>query len=150
MAPSHGLLHIPCDHENPELMSDQLTGNGLNVSLTVKDLSNSITWYCDVIGFTVERRMEREGKLASVAVRAGDVVLLLNQDNGEKGWDRTKGEGFSLMITTDQSIDAVAQRIKSRGGTLDMEPTDTPWGARVFRVHDPDGYKFAISSNIKR
>ena len=131
-------------------MSDQLTGNGLNVSLTVKDISNSVTWYCDVIGFIVERRMEREGKLASVAVRAGDVVLLLNQDNGAKGWDRTKGEGFSMMITTDQSIDAVAERIKSRGGTLDMEPTDTPWGARIFRVHDPDGYKFAISSNIKR
>ena len=34
----------------------------------------------------------------------------------------------------------------SLDGTLVSEPTDMPWGARVFRVQDPDGYRLAISS----
>ncbi|MHB2033650.1 MAG: VOC family protein, partial [Gemmatimonadaceae bacterium] len=60
----------------------------LTASLTVKDLEKSLVWYRDVVGFTVDRTHEREGKLASVSLQAGDVRILLNQDNGAKGWDR--------------------------------------------------------------
>jgi uncharacterized glyoxalase superfamily protein PhnB len=130
-------------------MSSNLTGRELSASLTVNDISRSVEWYRGVLGMTVDREMERDGKLASVALRAGDVRILLNQDNGARGTDRVKGEGFSLMITTTADIDAIAQGIKERGGTLDLEPTDTPWGARVFRVHDPDGFKFAVSTERK-
>jgi uncharacterized glyoxalase superfamily protein PhnB len=118
----------------------------LSASLTVKDLQASLAWYRDVVGFTLDSEHEREGKVVAVAVRAGDVRLLLNQDNGARGWERTKGEGFSLQITTSQDVDAVAERIRARGGTLDSEPADMPWGARVFRLVDPDGFRFAISS----
>jgi uncharacterized glyoxalase superfamily protein PhnB len=26
------------------------------------------------------------------------------------------------------------------------EPVDTPWGVRMFRVRDPDGFRLTISS----
>lgn len=120
----------------------------LSASLTVKDLEKSLVWYRDVVGFTVDRKHEREGKLASVSLIAGDVRILLNQDNGAKGWDRVKGEGFSLQFTTVQSVDHVARRIKDLGGTLDSEPADMPWGVRSFRLRDPDGFKLSISSPI--
>jgi uncharacterized glyoxalase superfamily protein PhnB len=118
----------------------------LAASLTVKDLEQSLAWYRDVVGFAVDQRMERDGQLRAAAVRAGDVRLLLNQDDGAKGWERAKGEGVSLMITTAQDIDGIAERIRANGGTLDSEPADMPWGVRAFRVRDPDGFRFAISS----
>jgi uncharacterized glyoxalase superfamily protein PhnB len=118
----------------------------MTASLTVKDLEKSLAWYRDSLGFTVDRRMERDGKLRGVAIKAGAVRILLNQDDGAKGMNRTKGEGFSLQLITTQSVDEIANRIKSQGGSLDLEPTDMPWGARVFRVRDPDGFRFAISS----
>ena len=118
----------------------------LSASLTVRDLQKSLAWYRDVVGFTVDRSYEREGKLRAVALKAGDVRLLIGQDDGAKGWDRVKGEGFSLQITTDQNVDEIANRIKELGGTLESEPADMPWGARIFRLQDPDGFKFAISS----
>jgi uncharacterized glyoxalase superfamily protein PhnB len=121
-------------------------GRNLQASLTVKDLQASLAWYQDVFGFAVDRKHEREGKLIAVSLKAGDVRLLINQDNGAKGWDRVKGEGFSLQITTDQNIDEIANGIKARGGTLATEPETMPWGARAFRLQDPDGFKFAISS----
>jgi uncharacterized glyoxalase superfamily protein PhnB len=99
-----------------------------------------------VVGFTVDRKIEREGKLRLVALKAGNVRLLINQDDGVKGWDRVKGEGFSLQITTDQKVDEIANRIKEHGGTLETEPADMPWGARIFRLRDPDGFKLTISS----
>jgi lactoylglutathione lyase len=118
----------------------------LSASLTAKDLNKSLAWYRDVVGFTVDQKHERDGKLMAVSLKAGDVRILIGQDDGGKGWDRIKGEGFSLQITTAQNIDEVAQRIKQRGGTLATEPTDMPWGARVFRLQDPDGFKLVISS----
>jgi uncharacterized glyoxalase superfamily protein PhnB len=121
-------------------------GRTLSASLTVKDLQKSLDWYQNVLGFTVDRRHEREGKLMGVSLKAGDVQILIGQDDGAKGWDRVKGEGFSLRINTEQNIDELANGIKARGGTLLLEPVDMPWGARVFRVQDPDGFKVAISS----
>jgi uncharacterized glyoxalase superfamily protein PhnB len=114
----------------------------------VKDLQKSMTWYSDVVGFTILRRVERDGKLRGVVLKAGDVEMVINQDDGARGWERVKGEGFSLRITTDQSIDEIARRIKGRGGALDMDPADMPWGARIFRLRDLDGFKITISSVV--
>jgi uncharacterized glyoxalase superfamily protein PhnB len=127
-------------------MSTNLRASNLSASLTVNDLEKSLAWYQDVVGFAVDRKHEREGKLMAVSLQAGNVRLLITQDDGAKGADRVKGEGFSLMITTDENIDELATAIKARGGTLTMEPTDTPWGARAFRLNDPDGFRFVISS----
>ena len=121
-------------------------GRSFAVSLTVKDLQKSLAWYTDVLGFAIDRKMEREGKLRGVVLKAGDVHLGINQDDGAKGWDRVKGEGFSLRMTTDQNIDEIASMIKKRGGVLDSEPADMPWGARIFRLRDLDGFNITISS----
>ena len=125
---------------------DGLQGTALSVSFTVKDLKASIAWYRDVLGFTVSQEYERDGAVRAAAMTAGLVRILLNQDDGAKGWTRVKGEGFAVQVTTEQSIDAIADRAKANGGTLDLEPTDTPWGARLFRITDPDGFKLSISS----
>jgi lactoylglutathione lyase len=120
----------------------------ISMSLTVKDLLKSVEWYHEIVGFSIERRMERDGKLRSITVNAGPVRIALNQDDGAKGWDRIKGLGFSFNIRTDQDIDEIAKRIKEKGGTLVTEPADMPWGVRMIRLQDPDGYKLAISRLI--
>src|SRR4051812_42818949 len=104
----------------------------LGASLTVRNLQKSLAWYGDVVGFTVDRKYERDGELKAVALKAGNVLLLISQDDGAKARDRVKGEGFSLQITTDQNIDEIANRIKELGGTLESEPADMPWGPRMF------------------
>ena len=119
-----------------------------SVSITVKDIDRSAAWYRDVAGFGVERTYEQDGRLVFVALTAGDVRLNLNQDNGAKGWDRIKGLGFSINIWTTEDIDAIASRIKASGGTLDSEPVDAPWGARFFRLTDPDGFKLAVLKSL--
>ena len=122
-----------------------LAATSLGASLTVASVARSRDWYRDVLGFTVDREFERDGNLFAASMRAGTARVLLTQDNGAKGEDRAKGEGFSLQFTTTQDVDAIADRAKSSGAKLDTEPSDA-WGARVFRLRDPDGFRLVISS----
>jgi len=125
---------------------ESFNASAFSISLTVKDIAASLAWYHDVLGFSIIRKNERDGKLRSVALSAGAARISINQDDGAKGWDRIKGEGFSLNLITEQNIDKTANRIKELGGVLDTEPADMPWGVRLFRLKDPDGYKLTISS----
>jgi uncharacterized glyoxalase superfamily protein PhnB len=131
--------------DSTRVQSEPFTATVLMASLTVRDIHRSLSWYRDIVGFTVETQMEREGKLRAVRLSAGPVRILINQDDGAKGWDRVKGEGFSLTFNTNQDIDDIANGIKARGGELASEPADMPWGVRMFRLVDPDGYKLSIS-----
>lgn len=131
---------------NSQASTGALNGRALMASLTVNDLPKSLAWYRDVFGFRETERHEREGVLRAVSLKAGSVELLIGQDDGAKGLNRAKGQGFSLQITTAENIDELAARIKRSGGTLASEPMDMPWGARMFRLQDPDGFVFTIAS----
>src|SRR6187200_97656 len=73
-------------------------------TLTVNDLTQSLAWYCDVLGFTVGQRWEREGTLVGAELKAGKVTVYLSQDDGKMG-ERIKGQGFRLYWYTDQNIE---------------------------------------------
>jgi uncharacterized glyoxalase superfamily protein PhnB len=122
-----------------------LEAQSLEVSLTVTDLLRSRDWYRDTLQFVVDREFSREGQLFAVRLRAGGIRILLTQDDGSRGRDRPKGEGFSLQITTSQDIDAIAASAKQGGATLDADPADMR-GARAFRLRDPDGFRWTVSS----
>jgi lactoylglutathione lyase len=129
---------------------ETLDTRGVQISLTAKDVEQSIAWYRDVLGFTVEYPMEKDGKVFAAAMRSGAARLILNQDDGGRGWTREKGEGFAITFDTAQDVDAIAAGIKARGGTLLIEPADMPWGVRMFRVLDPDGYRLSISRPLSK
>ncbi|MEP6905180.1 MAG: VOC family protein [Gemmatimonadales bacterium] len=124
---------------------ESFRARALAASLTVRDLRQSLAWYRDVAGFSVEREYGPEGNARAIALRAGTVEILVVQDDGARGLDRVKGEGLSLQFTTAQNIDELANQIKERGGALESEPADI-FGARAFRLKDPDGFRLVFSS----
>lgn len=115
-------------------------------TLTVSDLAASLTFYRDVLGFIVTDTIEHEGERVGASIKAGVVEFLLGQDDFAKGRDHQKGVGFRIYCVTHQDIDEVASNIVARGGQLDHEPVDQPWGTRDFAVTDPDGFKISIST----
>jgi predicted enzyme related to lactoylglutathione lyase len=125
--------------------ASSFVAESLQASLTVDDLAASVAWYRDVVGFTVDREHRRDERLFAVSLSAGTARILLTQDDGTRGADRVKGAGFSLMLTTTQSVDDLAAGIQARGGVLELPPTDMR-GMRAFRIQDPDGFRFTIAS----
>ena len=119
-------------------------------SFTVDDIDASLAFYRDVLGFAVEKRWEDGGKLMGVEVVAGRVTFMLGQDDWKKGRDREKGQGFRLYCDTAQDIDALAARIREKGGTLAEEPHDQEWGMRALTVDDPDGFRITIAAPLDK
>lgn len=127
-----------------------LNATHLGCSITCKDLAASIRFYRDVVGFTVAQTYENEGKVAAAVIVAGNCQIVLNQDDGQLGWDRIKGQGFYLQINAPSAadVDAAAARIKAAGGALLSEPADREWGARMFQFKDLDGFKLGVSTPL--
>jgi uncharacterized glyoxalase superfamily protein PhnB len=122
----------------------------LGCSLTCRDVEASIRWYTDAVGFVAQHTFERDGKIAGAIIGAGDIRIVLNQDDGKLGWERIKGQGcyFQINVASAADVDAAAARIKAAGGELLSEPADRPWGARMFQFRDLDGFKLGVSTPL--
>ena len=125
-----------------------LNAIGLAPILTVDDLDQSLEFY-QRLGFRIEQRYEREGRLVGMMVRAGEARLNLSQDDWAKGRDRAKGIGVRLFIVTDQNVDQLAAQATEAGLHLERETTDMPWG-RSFDLTDPDGFKVTVARQVER
>jgi lactoylglutathione lyase len=127
-----------------------LPATHLGVSLTYRDIEAAITWFSEVLGFSVAHKFESEGKVRGAVVTGGSIRIILNQDDGKLGWDRVKGQGMLITINVDSTaaVDAAAERVRASGIKLIDEPADRPWGARMFQFRDNDGFKFSISAPL--
>lgn len=122
----------------------------LGCSITCADVEASIRFYRDVLGFSVAQQFERDGKVAGAVIVSGSTAIVLNQDDGKLGWDRIKGQGIyvQMNVASPAEVDAAADRIRAAGFTLLNEPADRPWGARMFQVLDPSGFKLGVSTPL--
>ena len=57
---------------------ESLRARSLSTALTVTDLATSLGWYCDIVGFTLDERYEREGKMRGASLKAGEVRIVLS------------------------------------------------------------------------
>jgi uncharacterized glyoxalase superfamily protein PhnB len=125
---------------------DTLRLRSIFPALTAGDVNVSLPWYRDVLGFHVAETWENEGKVVGASLVSGVSRLLIMQDDWAKGRDRVKGVGLRLHMTTVSDVDALAATIEERGGVLETQPADMPWGGRAFSIMDPDGFGLTISS----
>lgn len=115
-------------------------------SLTVNDITKSLHFYVDGLGFEIVDKSEVDGVLRFAMLKAGNVMLGVGQDDFAKGRDRVKGVGARFWIQTAQDLVSLADRAKAAGVKLDADPAPLPWGPMAFALVDPDGFLITISS----
>ena len=113
-------------------------------SITVSDLTKSLHFYVDGLGFEVVERNEVEGVLRFAMLKSGGSMVGLGQDDFAKGRDRVKGTGLRLWFMTKQDLPTLATRAKAAGLKLDGDPAPLPWGPTAFGLVDPDGFAITI------
>lgn len=118
------------------------------LELFVDNLSVSIDFYNRVLGFTMGEQ-QADGY---TPMTNGDVYLSLNlRANlpGEHPIQAMAGErlgrGIELVLEVND-IEAMYERVSSANWPLSGELRHQPWGLTDFRMLDPDGYYWRITT----
>lgn len=121
----------------------------LRVELFVESMENSIEFYRDVLEFNVPEKADKE----YVPVKKGDVLLGLGGMKSlpdhhplkVKNDNQKNGLGIEIVLEVEE-IHAFYKKIVSKGYPIETELAKKPWGLEDFRLLDPDGYYFRITS----
>src|SRR6266550_4716077 len=103
--------------------------------LEVNNLEESVEFYSDVLGFTLESdNTDAQPPIASV--RSGSLRITLVQQI-ETMLKRGRGVHFVLGVS---DVDAFHEALKEREVQV-TDPRDEGWGGRFVSLQDPDGYR---------
>ncbi len=120
----------------------------LHTMLRVKNLEESLQFYCDVLGMKLLRQKDYPGGEFTLAfVGYGDesqtAVIELTYNWGVDNYDLGNAYGHVAIGVDD--IYGTCEKIKARGGKVIREPGPMKHGSTVIAfVEDPNGYKVEL------
>lgn len=118
--------------------------------LVIKGAAEAIDFYKNVFGAHEIMRMPGpEGRIMHAEIKIGNSVLMLADENPERGFlspsSRGGATGSTMFYTED--VDATFKAAVSAGAKGDQPPTDMFWGDRMANITDPFGHNWAIATH---
>lgn len=110
------------------------------------DLDAAVRFYVDVLAFDVDRD-ERSGPSPYVALRRGVArVGLAQRDDVVKAGQRRPTTGVELVLEV-ADVTSARDRVAAAGWPIEENLTPRPWGLVDFRLLDPAGYYWRVTSS---
>ncbi|MAF97114.1 MAG: bleomycin resistance family protein [Micavibrio sp.] len=126
--------------------------------LYCQDITKSLAFYIDVLGFSIKYERKGEG---FAYLMLGEAELMLDQLGETRDWlaaplEPPFGRGINLQIKV-EDVDALYKRFQDKGLDIFLEMEDTTYQcgkiakvSRQFIVQDPDGYLLRFFSDVTR
>ncbi|MDJ0846637.1 lactoylglutathione lyase [Crocosphaera sp.] len=120
----------------------------LHTMLRVKNLEESLKFYCDILGMKLIRQKDYPGGEFTLAfVGYGDesdtAVIELTYNWGVDSYDL--GDAYGHIALGVDDIYGTCEKIKQQGGNVTREPGPMKHGTTVIAfVEDPNGYKVEL------
>ncbi len=114
--------------------------------LRTTNLDESIRFYAEIMGFTVEFRFQN----FYAGIRAGlEVFHLKLVDDPDPSIEFVRnGEHFHLYFETDD-VAAEADALKKKGVRLRQDVQATAWGAKQIVLEDDQGHTLHVAQNVE-
>jgi catechol 2,3-dioxygenase-like lactoylglutathione lyase family enzyme len=118
----------------------QLTG--IQCVLAVKKLSDSVAFYRDQLGFSLDFEVEGWAFLSRdhIRLRLGECADALPASE--------TGDHSYFAYVTVEAIDQLYAETVSRGVQALHTPADKPWGVREFAIRTPDGHRIMFGETM--
>jgi lactoylglutathione lyase len=113
--------------------------------LSVADLGRAQAFYRDLLGGIVDYAFPSDGAPWFVTLKLGRSTLGLGATTGGAGTNA--GSGYPLCAYV-PDCDAAVDAVRAAGHTVREEPGDQPWGERIARVLDADGYEVLLVARL--
>ncbi len=106
--------------------------------LDVQDVDESISFYCDALGFSVYDKIVWGGRTEWALLGSGQVRLMLCAGQPPDEDRQLASDGVFFVYLDD--IEALNVYLGSKGYDIAAQGRDLKAGSRDFYVRDPDGY----------
>jgi len=127
-----------------------------HIGIVVGDLERAVSFYCDLLGFKVARRMQENGPFVSAILGMPDAdletvklagdneaqveLLSFRNPTASAAPPGLTRKGPTHMALTVENIDALHERMRAAGVSFTTAPRLSPdGGAKVTFCQDPDG-----------
>ncbi|HET9698344.1 MAG TPA: VOC family protein [Terriglobales bacterium] len=124
----------------------------LTPNLVVRDVERSVRFYCDVLGFEVDKHVPDQQPFVFASIRGGGIEIFLNEQKTVVGEypafkDVPLGGTFTLYLAM-QGVDELHQEIQKQRIPIVMPIETKFYGVREFAIADPDGYLLTLAERV--
>ena len=117
----------------------------LRIELFPADLTETKRFYCSALGFVITRD-DRNAPSPYLALARGDVQVGAAQRlEPQEPIYRRPPSGVELVLEVDD-LAAERRRVSESGWPIDEEVSERAWGLKDFRISDPDGYYWRVTT----
>jgi uncharacterized glyoxalase superfamily protein PhnB len=121
-------------------MSTKISTPAFFPGLRYRDADGGMSWLEDVLG--CERRAahrDDDGNVVHAELDfRGAIVMLSTAGVGREPF-RSLPAGGRLVYCALDEVDSLYERVRTAGGDIVLDITDTDYGSRDFSVRDPEG-----------
>jgi len=115
-----------------------------HVTISVKNLNESLSFYQDIIGLPIKRRFPAGGsEIVFLGNEGTEIELIHNPARPNASF----GDGISLGFEV-PSVDAVVSLLKQKGIAAGEMLKPTPY-VKFFFITDPNGVRIQFLENVK-
>lgn len=132
-----------------------MSGNPFTASVTYQDPKAALDWLARAFGFELTMLIaspDDEHVLHAEMSLGGRGRVMIGGEWSERTRS-PKTAGFntqSLHVELDRDIDAHCDGAREAGGIIVQEPEDQFYGARTYRVLDPEGHLWTFSQTVRK
>lgn len=113
------------------------------ITVLTNDVPRLVTFYRDVLGFSVLTELESYVEFESEGVRFSicDRTTMHQVTHHTSFTDAKSGQAFELAFPVDDpnAVDQTYEQVVSKGATPIHPPTNMPWNQRAAFFADPEG-----------
>lgn len=124
-------------------------------SLLVNEIDHAMTFYERAFGFAPSpgTRRDRHGRIIHAEMSHEGVPLITFSSARRSMFDVSPPRQSNITCPVIQyvycrDVDALTARARSEGASILSPPQDMPWGDRVCRIEDLDGYMWSFATYV--
>lgn len=113
--------------------------------INVEDLERSVQFYSEVMGLTLEQRIEIPGTIEAILVGDNGISKIQLAQQLESPGPIRQDNGFWKLYLETDDCQALYDKAVAAGATGVMEPMQLDeWKVTIAFVTDPDGYTIEL------
>lgn len=113
-----------------------------------RDAAAALDWLAGAFGFEKKQEFAApDGTVMHAEMGFGGAAIMLGTGEPPAGGDdtATSPTGHGVYVVVDD-VDAHHERARAAGARVVYGPEDTEFGARRYRVLDPEGYEWSFGN----